>query len=75
VFVLSWHELLLPLILVAKPPLMTLPVILGGLVSDYLVFFTLMMAICLLGLVPTVLLALLSQRYVVSGLVAGAIKG
>jgi len=39
------------------------------------VFFTLMMAICLLGLLPTVLLVLGLQKYVVRGLVAGAVKG
>jgi ABC-type glycerol-3-phosphate transport system permease component len=54
---------------------MTLPVVLAGLVSDYFVFFTLMMAICLLGLLPTMGLVLLLQRYVVHGLVSGAVKG
>src|ERR1700730_3525449 len=46
VFVISWHELLIPLIVVSRPEFMTLPVVLAGLVSDYFVFFTLMMAIC-----------------------------
>jgi multiple sugar transport system permease protein len=74
-FILSWHELLIPLIVVSRPEAMTLPVVLAGLVSDYFVFFTLMMAICLLGLAPTLLLVLLLQKYVVRGLIAGALKG
>jgi multiple sugar transport system permease protein len=74
-FILSWHELLIPLIVVSRPDVMTVPVVLAGLVSDYFVFFTLMMAICLLGLLPTLLLVLLLQKYVVRGLVAGALKG
>jgi len=74
-FVLSWNELLIPLIVVSRPEFMTLPVVLAGLVSDYFVFFTLMMAICLLGLAPTAVLVLLLRRYIVSGLVAGAFKG
>ena len=74
-FIISWHELLIPLILLNKPEFMTLPVVLAGLVSDYFVFFTLMMAICLLGLLPTLLLVLGLQKYVVRGLVAGAVKG
>ena len=74
-FIISWHELLIPLILLSKPEFMTLPVVLAGLVSDYFVFFTLMMAICLLGLLPTLLLVLGLQKYVVRGLVAGAVKG
>ena len=74
-FILSWHELLIPLIVVSRPEVMTVPVVLAGLVSDYFVFFTLMMAICLLGLTPTLVLVLLLQKYVVRGLVAGALKG
>ena len=74
-FIISWHELLIPLIIVNKPEFMTVPVILAGLVSDYFVFFTLMMAICLLGLLPTLVLVLALQKYVVRGLVAGAVKG
>jgi multiple sugar transport system permease protein len=74
-FILSWHELLIPLILVSRPECMTVPVVLAGLVSDYFVFFTLMMAICLLGLLPTLALVLALQKYVVRGLVAGALKG
>lgn len=74
-FIISWHELLIPLIIVNKPEFMTVPVILAGLVSDYFVFFTLMMAICLLGLLPTLVLVLALQKYVVQGLVAGAVKG
>ena len=49
--------------------------LLAGLVSDYFVFFTLMMAICLLGLLPTLVLVLALQKFVVRGLVAGALKG
>lgn len=75
VFVISWHELLVPLILVSRPEAMTVPVILAGLVSDYFVFFTLMMAVCLLGLLPTLVLVLALQRWIVRGLVAGALKG
>ncbi|HKW94636.1 MAG TPA: carbohydrate ABC transporter permease [Methylomirabilota bacterium] len=74
-FIVSWHELLVPLIVVSRPEFMTVPVVLAGLVSDYFVFFTLMMAICLLGLLPTLGLVLALQKYVVRGLVAGALKG
>ncbi|MCC6179398.1 MAG: carbohydrate ABC transporter permease [Chloroflexi bacterium] len=75
VFILSWHELLVPLIVASRPEVMTIPVILAGLVSDFYVFYTLMMAICLVGLLPTVLLVLALQRYVVRGLTGGALKG
>jgi multiple sugar transport system permease protein len=75
VFIASWHELLIPLILNARPDFMTLPVIIATLVGDVFVFFNLMMAICLLALAPTVILVALLQKYIVEGLSAGAVKG
>ncbi len=74
-FIISWHELLIPLILNARPDFMTLPVIIASLVGDVHVFFNLMMAICLLALLPTVVLVMLLQKYIVEGLSAGAVKG
>ncbi len=74
-FIISWHELLIPLILNARPDFMTLPVVIASLVGDVHVFFNLMMAICLLALAPTVILVALLQRYVVQGLSVGAVKG
>jgi multiple sugar transport system permease protein len=74
-FIIAWHELLIPLILNSKPEFMTLPVVIASLVGDVHVFFNLMMAICLLALLPSVILVLLLQNYVVEGLAAGAVKG
>jgi multiple sugar transport system permease protein len=74
-FIVSWHELLIPLILNARPDFMTLPVVIASLVGDVHVFFNLMMAICLLALAPTVILVVLLQKYIVEGLAAGAVKG
>jgi multiple sugar transport system permease protein len=74
-FIISWHELLIPLILNARPDFMTLPVVIASLVGDVFVFFNLMMAICLLALLPTVVLVALLQKYIVEGLSAGAVKG
>jgi multiple sugar transport system permease protein len=75
IFIASWHELLIPLILNARPDVMTLPVVIASLVGDVHVFFNLMMAICLLALAPTVILIALLQKYIVEGLAAGAVKG
>jgi multiple sugar transport system permease protein len=74
-FIISWHELLIPLILNARPEFMTLPVVIASLVGDVFVFFNLLMAICLLALLPSVILVMLLQKYVVQGLSAGAVKG
>jgi multiple sugar transport system permease protein len=74
-FIISWHELLIPLILNARPDFMTLPVIIASLVGDVFVVFNLMMAICLIALLPSVVLVFLLQKYVVQGLSVGAVKG
>jgi multiple sugar transport system permease protein len=74
-FIISWHELLIPLILNSRTEFMTLPVVIASLVGDVHVFFNLMMAICLLSLLPTVVLVLLLQKFVVQGLSVGAVKG
>jgi multiple sugar transport system permease protein len=74
-FIISWHELLIPLILNSKTEHMTLPVVIASLVGDVHVFFNLMMAICLLALLPSVLLVFMLQRFVVQGLSVGAVKG
>lgn len=75
IFILSWNELVIPLVVASKPEVMTLPVLLASLVTDYNILFTVLMTICLLGLLPTVLLAVIFQRSVIRGLLAGALKG
>jgi len=49
--------------------------VLASLVGDMHIFFDLMMAICLLALAPSVILVLVLRRFVIEGLVAGAVKG
>lgn len=75
IFIISWHELLIPLILNSRAEFMTLPVVIASLVGDVHVFFNLMMAICLLAMLPSVILVLLLQKFVVQGLQVGGVKG
>jgi multiple sugar transport system permease protein len=75
VFIVAWNDLLTPLILNNRAEFMTLPVVVASLVGDMNVFFSLMMAICLIAMAPSVILVLLLQKYVVRGLAAGAVKG
>jgi multiple sugar transport system permease protein len=75
VFILSWNEFLIPLIVASKYEVFTIPVLVASLVTDFHVYFSLVCACILLGLLPSVALALLLQRYVVRGLTAGALKG
>lgn len=75
VFIVSWHELLIPLVLNSKLEFMTLPMVLSSLISDTNILFNVMMALALLALLPTVVLVLLLQKFVVQGLATGAVKG
>jgi multiple sugar transport system permease protein len=75
VFIISWNDLLIPLILNNRAEFMTLPVVIASLVGDVHVFFNLMMAICLLAMAPSVILVLLLQKFVVRGLAVGGVKG
>ena len=75
IFIMSWNELVIPLVVSTRPEVMTIPVLLAGLTGDRYLFYTLMMSICLIALTPTVILALFLRKYVVRGLMAGALKG
>jgi multiple sugar transport system permease protein len=75
VFLLSWNELLVPLILVSTQSGMTLPVLVSSFVTVRYLSYTVLNATGLLALVPTLVLALLVQRYIVRGLIAGALAG
>ncbi len=68
------HELMIPLIISARPEATTVPVVVAALAADYTVFYTVAMAVSAVGLAPSVLLALALRRYVVHGLTAGALK-
>ena len=75
VFIVSWNDLLIPLILNNRAEFMTVPVVVASLVGGVHVFFNLMMALCLVEMAPSVILVLLLQKFVVQGLAAGAVKG
>ena len=74
-FIVSWHELLIPLVLNSELDFMTLPMVLSSLIGDTNILFNVMMALALLALLPTMVLVLVLQKYVVHGLAAGAVKG
>jgi len=75
VFIISWNEFLIPFIVNTKYEVFPVPVLVASLVTDFHVYYSLVCACILLGLFPSVVLALLLQRYVTRGLLAGALKG
>ncbi len=74
-FLSSWNEFLLALMFTQTPKSQTLPIIVASFTSDFTISFSFINAAGVLAIIPPVLLALLFERYIVSGLTAGAVKG
>lgn len=75
IFLLSWDEFFYALIFTSSLASKTVPVALAEFVGRYITDINAMMAGGVLAAIPPVLLALIFQRYIVSGLTAGAVKG
>jgi ABC-type glycerol-3-phosphate transport system permease component len=74
-FTLSWNEFLYALVFIGSDSQKTLTLGLIGLVRGDTFPWGPMMAASLLGTLPPMLVYLVSQRWVVSGLAAGSVKG
>lgn len=75
VFLLAWDEFFYALIFTSTLAAKTVPVAIAEFVGRYVVNVNGMMAGGILAAIPPVVVALLFQRYIVSGMTAGAVKG
>jgi multiple sugar transport system permease protein len=75
VFLTAWDEFFFALIFTSTVAAKTVPVAIAEFSGRYVVDIGAMMTGGVLAAIPPVLLALIFQRYIVSGLTAGAIKG
>jgi len=75
VFITCWNEFLFAFMLTQTAAAKTATVVLANFTTDVTVDFALMNAAGVIAVVPPVALALLFRRFVVSGLVTGAVKG
>ena len=75
IFLLAWDEFFYALIFTSTLAAKTAPVAIAEFIGRYAVNITGMMAGGILAALPPVILALVFQRYIVSGLTAGAVKG
>ena len=75
VFLLAWDEFFYALIFTSTLAAKTAPVAIAEFIGRYAVNITGMMAGGILAALPPVILALIFQRYIVSGMTAGAVKG
>lgn len=75
VFLLAWDEFFYALIFTSTLAAKTVPVAIAEFIGRYVVNVNGMMAGGILAAIPPVLIALIFQRYIVSGMTAGAVKG
>ncbi len=75
VFLVAWDEFFYALIFTSTLAAKTAPVAIAEFIGRFAVNINGMMAGGILAAVPPVVLALIFQRYIVSGLAAGAVKG
>lgn len=73
IFSFSWNEFLFAFVLTSKNAI-TMPVHIAGTVTTVGVLFYILSVRQLLAVIPPVIMSLLVQRYIVSGLTLGAIK-
>lgn len=74
-FLMSWNNFDLSFILAPTPQLVTMPVGMSQMNMLYGVRWDLLSSAGVMYIIPTIILALLLQRYIVRGLTLGAVKG
>jgi len=74
-FLLAWDEFFYALIFTSTLAAKTAPVAIAEFVGRYAVNINGMMAGGIIAALPPVILALIFQRYIISGMTAGAVKG
>jgi len=74
-FLASWNEFLLALMFTQTPKSQTLPIIVASFTSDFTISFSFINAAGVIAIIPPVILAIAFERYIVSGLTTGAVKG
>jgi raffinose/stachyose/melibiose transport system permease protein len=75
VMIASWNEVFLPLLVLDKDTMWTLPLGTMQFRGQYGQDWALVMAFVTLTMIPTFVFYLLAERQIVSGLTAGAVKG
>lgn len=73
--VISWNDLLYPLLFITDPALRTLPLALLGFTGEYLTDYPLLFTGVVVASAPLAVAYVFLQRWFVAGLTAGSVKG
>ncbi|MBF9017986.1 MULTISPECIES: carbohydrate ABC transporter permease [unclassified Oceanispirochaeta] len=74
-FVNIWNELFIAILFISTPEKMTVPVSLNSFISKAGISWDVMSAGLVMALLPTMLIFAIGQKYIVSGLTDGGVKG
>jgi multiple sugar transport system permease protein len=74
-FLTSWNEFLFALMFTQTVKSQTVPIMVAAFTSDFTISFSFINAAGVVAIVPPVIVAIVFERYIVSGLTAGAVKG
>lgn len=74
-FLLSWEEFFIALIFTSSPAAKTIPVAIAEFTGRHAIDFGMMATGGVIAAIPPLLIALVFQRYLISGLSSGALKG
>lgn len=74
-FVITWNDLLFPLMLITKLEMKTLPLTLIDYMGEYSLDYSLLFTAVLVASLPMVLMYVFMQKSFVAGITAGAVKG
>lgn len=70
----AWNDFLLPLIILSKPSMATLPLAQYVFQSKFGVHYNYAFASYLMALSPMIIIYLIAQRWIISGVIRGAVK-
>jgi len=71
----AWSEFMFALVLLRTESVKTVPVAVAGLIGDQRFPWDLLSSAAVIAVIPVLLLALFFERYIVTGITAGAVKG
>ena len=74
-FIISWNAFLWPLVMANNKTMMTMPVGMQSLVDIVIINYALLAAAATLMVLPPLILFLVAQRWVISGMVMSGLKG
>lgn len=71
----SWNAFLLPLHVLTQPTQWTLPIGVNNVSAQYVTDYAVILAYTTLAMIPALIFYFIAQRQIVSGLIAGGVKG